>query len=224
MHCNVKTMCRVMSYSFILCSFSIRRKFVVFGELVQGDEVLKKIEEAGDEEGRPAVTVKIINCGEFGEGKPVNMLLSCWRIVILFLRVICPYKTSVSDLILCADKKKGNKSKMLKDVSLDGNNHDTRKKGNRKKSSKDRRKKRRKYYTSDSESSSDSEMDSSESDSDSDSSLSSSSDISSSSEDRRRKRKKSSKRDKHRRGRRREKRRDRKRKRRDKKPKRKSRR
>lgn len=45
------------------------RKSVVFGKLVQGHEVLKKIEDAGDEEGRPAVTVKIINCGEFSEGK-----------------------------------------------------------------------------------------------------------------------------------------------------------
>ncbi|KAF2303871.1 hypothetical protein GH714_024009 [Hevea brasiliensis] len=44
------------------------RKYVAFGKLVQGDEVLKKIESVGDEEGRPLVTVKIINCGEFKEG------------------------------------------------------------------------------------------------------------------------------------------------------------
>lgn len=56
---------------FILCSLSYDRKYVVFGELVQGDEVLKKIEDAGDDEGRPTVTVKIINCGEFGEGKKI---------------------------------------------------------------------------------------------------------------------------------------------------------
>ena len=42
---------------------------MVFGKLVQGDEVLKNIEDAGDEEGRPTVTVKIVNCGEFIEGK-----------------------------------------------------------------------------------------------------------------------------------------------------------
>jgi hypothetical protein len=42
---------------------------------VQGDKVLKNIEDVGDEEGRPTVTVKIINCGEFIEGKKfiVNM-------------------------------------------------------------------------------------------------------------------------------------------------------
>ncbi|GAB2269189.1 hypothetical protein Dimus_004118 [Dionaea muscipula] len=40
-----------------------KRKNVVFGKLVQGHEVLQKIEDAGDEEGRPAVTVKITNCG-----------------------------------------------------------------------------------------------------------------------------------------------------------------
>ena len=45
------------------------RKYVVFGKLVQGNEVLKKIENVGDEEGIPTVTVKIINCGEVSEGK-----------------------------------------------------------------------------------------------------------------------------------------------------------
>ncbi|GKV18086.1 hypothetical protein SLEP1_g28509 [Rubroshorea leprosula] len=45
------------------------RKSVIFGKLVQGDEVLKKIENVGDEEGRPTVKVKIINCGEFIEDK-----------------------------------------------------------------------------------------------------------------------------------------------------------
>ncbi|KAH1252853.1 Peptidyl-prolyl cis-trans isomerase CYP95 [Glycine max] len=49
------------------------RKHVVFGKLVQGPNVLKKIEEVGDEEGHPTVTVKIINCGEYSEdGKKVN--------------------------------------------------------------------------------------------------------------------------------------------------------
>lgn len=45
------------------------RKHVVFGKLVQGPNVLKKIEEVGDEEGHPTVTVKIINCGEYSEGE-----------------------------------------------------------------------------------------------------------------------------------------------------------
>jgi len=43
------------------------RKNIVFGKLVHGYEVLKKIEDAGDEEGRPAVTVKIVNSGEYSE-------------------------------------------------------------------------------------------------------------------------------------------------------------
>lgn len=43
------------------------RKNIVFGKLVHGYEVLKKIEDAGDEEGRPTVTVKIVNSGEYGE-------------------------------------------------------------------------------------------------------------------------------------------------------------
>lgn len=35
---------------------------------MQGHELLKKIENVGDEEGRLTVTVKIINCGEVSEG------------------------------------------------------------------------------------------------------------------------------------------------------------
>ena len=34
---------------------------------MHGLEVLKKIEDVGDEDGRPKVTVKICNCGEFSE-------------------------------------------------------------------------------------------------------------------------------------------------------------
>lgn len=44
------------------------RKYVVFGRLVEGLKVLKKIEDVGDDEGHPTVTVKIINCGEYNEG------------------------------------------------------------------------------------------------------------------------------------------------------------
>ncbi|KAK4388944.1 Peptidyl-prolyl cis-trans isomerase CYP95, partial [Sesamum angolense] len=51
------------------------RKCVVFGELVDGHEVLKKIENAGDEEGKPSVTVKIINSGQLHDDrKKVNKL------------------------------------------------------------------------------------------------------------------------------------------------------
>ena len=35
---------------------------------MQGHNILKKIEDVGDEEGLPSVTVKIINCGEHNEG------------------------------------------------------------------------------------------------------------------------------------------------------------
>ena len=42
---------------------------MVFGKLVQGHNILKKIEDAGNEEGLPSVTVKIINCGEHNEGE-----------------------------------------------------------------------------------------------------------------------------------------------------------
>ncbi|KAG6643821.1 hypothetical protein CIPAW_08G013200 [Carya illinoinensis] len=45
------------------------RKHVVFGKLAHGHEVLRKIENAGDEDGRPTVTVKIINCGDFSENR-----------------------------------------------------------------------------------------------------------------------------------------------------------
>lgn len=45
------------------------RKCVVFGKLIDGLEVLKKIENVGIEEGKPDVTVKIINCGELPDDK-----------------------------------------------------------------------------------------------------------------------------------------------------------
>ncbi|PPR95765.1 hypothetical protein GOBAR_AA24903 [Gossypium barbadense] len=47
-------------------------KYVVFGQLVQGNEVLKKMENVGNEEGIPTVTVKIINCGEVSEDNMKN--------------------------------------------------------------------------------------------------------------------------------------------------------
>ncbi|KAG2249868.1 hypothetical protein Bca52824_089496 [Brassica carinata] len=50
------------------------RKNVVFGKLIQGKEVLKKIERVGDEEGKPTVTVKIIRCGEYSGDKKKNTI------------------------------------------------------------------------------------------------------------------------------------------------------
>ncbi|CAO2820722.1 unnamed protein product [Amaranthus hypochondriacus] len=48
---------------------NLDRKNIVLGKLVHGLEVLKKIEDVGDEDGRPVVTVKICNSGEFSESE-----------------------------------------------------------------------------------------------------------------------------------------------------------
>ncbi|KAF3447155.1 hypothetical protein FNV43_RR12335 [Rhamnella rubrinervis] len=54
---------------------NLDRKHVVFGKLVHGHEVLRKIENVGEDNGSQPVTVKIINCGEFDEDKmKVNKL------------------------------------------------------------------------------------------------------------------------------------------------------
>lgn len=196
----------------------LNRKCIVFGILIDGLEVLKKIESVGNEEGKPNVTVKIINCGELPdcESSEVSFLLAACFKTFLCCHIVSPSSFCLSNmlfvvrlylilLLLGADKRKLNKLKN----------------GKHKKSSKERRKKRRRYYTSESESSTDSDTESSESDSDSDLDVSSESEISSSSDDRRRKRKRS-KRDRHRRAKRKEKRREKRRKRRDKKSKRRS--
>lgn len=36
---------------------------------MEGHDVLKKIENAGDDDGKPAVTVKIVNSGELHDGR-----------------------------------------------------------------------------------------------------------------------------------------------------------
>ncbi|GMP94626.1 hypothetical protein CsSME_00044022 [Camellia sinensis var. sinensis] len=56
-------------------NYRLDRKYVVFGKIVDGYKVLNKIENVGDHEGRPSVTVKIINCGEFHEGENQGALL-----------------------------------------------------------------------------------------------------------------------------------------------------
>ncbi|KAK1375844.1 Peptidyl-prolyl cis-trans isomerase cyp5 [Heracleum sosnowskyi] len=169
------------------------RKHIVFGKLVEGHDVLKKIENCGDKEGKPVTTVKITKCGE---DRNENQ---------------------------CSDKRKASKLRNGKEVLSEANSRDLRRKKKHKRSSKDRRKRRRRYYSSDSDSSSDTdtETETSESDSESDSDLSSSSESSSSSDDKRKKRKRS-KRDRHRRGKKRDKRRDKRRKRRNKRSKHKS--
>jgi peptidylprolyl isomerase/peptidyl-prolyl isomerase G (cyclophilin G) len=52
------------------------RNNVVFGKLIQGKEILKKIERVGDEEGKPTVSVKIIRCGEYSGGTNLLLLVS----------------------------------------------------------------------------------------------------------------------------------------------------
>ncbi|KAJ0519649.1 putative peptidylprolyl isomerase [Helianthus annuus] len=169
------------------------RKYVVFGKLVQGVDVLKKIENVGDEDGRPTVTVKIIYCGEVSE---------------------CENQSS--------DKKAaGKKTKDVS--SEVHSHEVRRKGKHKKSSKDRRKKRRRYSSSeSDSSSDMDSESSDSDSESDSDSSTSSSSDFSSSSDDRRKRKKRPSKRDRHKRGKRRDKRHAKRRRKHDKKSKRKS--
>lgn len=42
-------------------------KHVVFGEVLEGEEVVRKMEEKGTPEGKPRAQVAIANCGELGE-------------------------------------------------------------------------------------------------------------------------------------------------------------
>lgn len=146
-------------------------KHVVFGIVVEGMEVVKKMEQLGTSEGRPTKQVKIVDCGEVSSGKK---------------------ETAVRP-----EKGKG---KRLKKLSSDDSS-DGKARGRRKRSPKDKRRKRRRYSSSDSYSSSSSDHSDSDSDSytsDSDSSGSGSesdaslSDSSSSSDGRRRKRNRSS--------------------------------
>ncbi|VAI56978.1 unnamed protein product [Triticum turgidum subsp. durum] len=171
------------------------RKNTVFGKLILGNDVLKRIEHV-DVDGstnKPIVPVRIVDCGELVDGKG---------------------RGSVST----ENDKKKVKSKLSIDSSEDEGNEEKHK-GRRKKSLK-RRKKKRRYSSSESETSSESESSDSESESDY---SSESSDISSSSDDKRRRRKRHSKKDKRKHGkRRRDRRREKRRRKRDRKSKQKS--
>ncbi|RLN09423.1 peptidyl-prolyl cis-trans isomerase CYP95 isoform X1 [Panicum miliaceum] len=178
------------------------RKHTVFGKLVVGNDVLKRIEQVDvhEPDSTPIVPVRIVDCGELTDRK-------------------------LHDSVTTEnDKKRAAKSKLLKDMSSDEESNEGQHKGCRKKSSKRKRKKRR-YSYSESDSSSESETESSDSESDSDtySSDSDSSDVSSSSDDRRRRRKRHFKKNKRKRSRRkRDHRREKRRRKRDRKAKQKS--
>ncbi|KAL8100742.1 peptidyl-prolyl cis-trans isomerase CYP63-like isoform X2 [Apium graveolens] len=161
-------------------------KHVVFGKVVKGIDIVKKIEQVGTADGKPSEVVKIIGCGETSESK--------------------------SDYSIDAEKDNGKKKKIVKGVPSDDSS-DEKARTRRKTSLKDKKKKRkRKYSSSDSSSYTSSDTDS---DSDSDSVSDSDSDLdsyssSSSSDGRRRKKKRSTKRNTHQGRKKRDKRRDRK--------------
>lgn len=62
---------------------------------MQGHDVLEKIENVGDEDGRPSVTVKIINCGELLDGENYRDVFgNCFFLVMK----LCMYKSGVFKL------------------------------------------------------------------------------------------------------------------------------
>ncbi|RDY12372.1 Peptidyl-prolyl cis-trans isomerase CYP95, partial [Mucuna pruriens] len=154
------------------------REHVVFGKIVQVYNVLKKIEEMGDEEGHPTVIVKIINCGEYSEGENYLAHLENNNINKSLISIDYMDHTILLDLlnVLCSGLRKKEKEKILySSESGSSSDFDTqslktergwiiqekRRKGKLNKSSEDRRK-RTKYYSSESGSSSDSDSESSE--------------------------------------------------------------
>lgn len=148
-------------------------KHIVFGKVVRGLDIVKKMEHVGTSDGKPTKQVKVADCGEVPAGKNES-----------------------------AVKPEKGKVKKSKKATSSDDSSDGKARGRRSKGAKDRRKKRRRYSSSDSYSSSGSESYSdsdsytsksdsyTDSDSQSDDSLS---DSSSSSDDRRRKRKRASK-------------------------------
>ncbi|XP_057966230.1 peptidyl-prolyl cis-trans isomerase CYP63-like isoform X2 [Malania oleifera] len=154
-------------------------KHVVFGKVVQGMEIVKKMEQVGTKDGKPDGIVNIVDCGEASQSKAHNVF----------------------------GAQRGKRRKSGKAVSSEDSS-DVQERGRRKRSLKDRRRKRKRKYSStdsyssdssDSHSSDSESLSDSDSDSDSDSSLSDSS----SSRDGRRKKRRLIRRDKHQRSRKR---------------------
>ncbi|KAM7501389.1 hypothetical protein LguiB_000293 [Lonicera macranthoides] len=149
-------------------------KHVVFGKVLKGMEIVKKIEQVGTGDGKPLGLVKIVDCGETSGDKSNNAV----------------------DVGRGGKKKKSGKAPSSDDSS------DGQAKGRRKTSLKSGRKKRKKRHSSSDSYSSDTDSDSysSESDSYSESDSESESDShssSSSSDGRNRKKRKSTKRERH---------------------------
>uniref|UniRef100_A0A803MJT1 peptidylprolyl isomerase n=1 Tax=Chenopodium quinoa TaxID=63459 RepID=A0A803MJT1_CHEQI len=110
---------------------NLDRKNIVFGKLVHGHEVLKKIEDAGDEDGSPAVTVKVCNSGELSksEKKKLGKKLG---------------KEAGSDAYSHETRRKGKHKKSLRDRRKKRRKYYTSESDDVSSSSDDRRKKRKK--------------------------------------------------------------------------------
>ena len=64
-HRSMITYTSIVSLAYIVAFFFISRIHVIFGHVLQGQEIVSEIEiQRVDDKSRPLVDVKIINCGE----------------------------------------------------------------------------------------------------------------------------------------------------------------